>query len=258
MNTIKKFLKIVLKIIGIIIGAIVTGFLGIILLSFINEDDSNEGTPQVSIEYQGQLPNTGRKEEDIPDSDYYPTIEEAMEYADIDVEDGEEYQRNIDNIIIKFENDIYLTIYFQSFNGDDEICDTFAKFKKKIFGDETRYTFLMREPIESTKDAWYIGNSLDLLHDQLSLSDASQDDGIDPEHCRFIWGVLQKSKMEEGERIDKLRVEGKKPDDVIEFKKFGKVWYFWYYENLESTKAGSQLEYTLGGEVGNSSTETED
>ncbi len=260
MSTIKKFSKTILKIIGIIIGVIVIGFLGIILLSFTNKDSSKEGTPQVSIEYQGQLPNTDRIEEDIPDSDYFPTIEEAMQNADIDMEEGEEYQKNIDNIIIKFENDEYLSIYFQSFK-EDEICDTFAKFKKKLIDDQEMYTLLLAEPTvskEKTGLSFLVSDSFELLHTQLTLSDALQDNGVDPENCRFIWGNLREDKMKKAESIDKLQVEGKKPDGIIQYQEFGVTWYFWYYENMESTKAGSQLEYTLGGEVGNSSTETED
>ncbi len=255
MNTIKKLLKIILKIMGIIIGVIVIGFLVILLLSFINKDNSQEETPQVSIEYQCQLPTTGRKEEDIPDSDYYPTIEEAMKNADINVQEGEGYQRNIDNIIAKFENDNYLSMYFQSFKDGNELCYTFAKFKKKEVNNELMYTLLMREPTTAKKNGWYTGTALDALKGQLTLSDVSQDEGIDPQHCRFLWGNLREDEMGEGESIDKLRVEGKRPDEIIEYEEFGVTWYFWYYENLESTKAGSQLEYTLGGEVGNSSTE---
>ena len=227
MRIMKKITKTILKIIGIIICIVVTGFLGIILLSFIDKDNSNEEAPQVNIEYQGQIQTTKMQEEDIPDSDYYPTVAEAVQNADIDVEEGEEYQRNIDNVIAKFENDDYLSIYFQSFKGDDEICDTFVKLIKKLVNDETLYAVL-RETTEVSKiNSWYMGTALEALHGQLTLSDYSRIYGIDSEHCRFIWGSLRKDEMEEDESIDKLQVEGKKPDGIIEYQEFGDTWYFW-------------------------------
>ena len=48
--------------------------------------------------------------------------------------------------------------------------------------------------------------------------------------------------------IRKLRVEGQKPDGIIEHKHFGEIWYFWYFTDLQSGKSGQKLNYTLGAE----------
>lgn len=53
---------------------------------------------------------------------------------------------------------------------------------------------------------------------------------------------------EKGEDIRKLRVEGQKPDGIIEHKHFGEIWYFWYFTDLQSDKSGQKLNYTLGAE----------
>ena len=53
--------------------------------------------------------------------------------------------------------------------------------------------------------------------------------------------------LRENESINKLTVEGQKPDGIVEYKNFGEVWYFWYYTDLKSRKKGTELNYTLGG-----------
>ena len=72
----------------------------------------------------------------------------------------------------------------------------------------------------------------------MTLGDYMQSVNIDPSKGRFIYG---ESRYKE---IYRLKVEGQKPTEIIPYKVFREQWYFWYYENLESDKAGNQLEYT--------------
>ena len=60
--------------------------------------------------------------------------------------------------------------------------------------------------------------------------------------------AIEICKLKTGEDIRKLRVEGQKPDGIIEHKHFGEIWYFWYFTDLQSDKSGQKLNYTLGAE----------
>lgn len=68
-----------------------------------------------------------------------------------------------------------------------------------------------------------------------------------PKEKRFASGDVMKYGLRENESINKLTVEGQKPDGIVEYKTFGEVWYFWYYTDLKSRKKGTELNYTLGG-----------
>ncbi len=121
----------------------------------------------------------------------------------------------------------------------------FCEFKIKEIDGKRRYTFLTLQLLIREKEDLYIGTCTENTGNQLKMSDFMRNLSINPNQ-RFVWGCMPKDKLKKGEAIEKLRVEGQKPDGVIEYKSFDKTWYFWYYEDLESDKPGSQLEYTLG------------
>lgn len=54
--------------------------------------------------------------------------------------------------------------------------------------------------------------------------------------------------MAKGECIKKLRINGKKPDIIAEYKKFGETWYFWYYADIGKDTSFGDITYTLGRE----------
>lgn len=58
---------------------------------------------------------------------------------------------------------------------------------------------------------------------------------IGSENKRFIYGNVHKKD------IYNTKVEGKEPDEIIYFEICDKPFYFWYYENFQSDKAGNSL-----------------
>ncbi len=246
----KIVIKKMLKVIGFLMLIIITLMVFLIKMGIYMERNSEKMGDETNfnIEYKGEFPQENIDEETIPDTEYYSTVKQAMKHANITVEKGNEYQKNVDEIIAEFENEQYISVYFQSVKDENELCDTFAKFKIKTIDGEKRYTFLSCYPEVNRKKGRYIGTCTENLGNQLMMADFAEGVNINPENTRFIWGSTLKDKLEKGEDIKKLRVEGQKPDGIIEYKDFNETWYFWYYEDLESDKPGSQLKYTLGRE----------
>ena len=232
-------------------GKVVLGiFIGIVLLFIIMIGvgvlvdlgilkSSPDEPPEIRVEYKSQAIGEPIDEDSIPDSEYYPSPEQAMKNSSFQVEPEEVYQKNMDEVIAKFENDKYASVYFKSVKDKNTECLTFAKFKKKVIDGEERYTYITGFPTETERDGFTIGTLESLVQGQLALSAFTQSVNIDPENTRFVWGDCNSKE------IYKLKIEGQKPSGIIPYESFGEKWYFWYYENLESDIAGSQLQFTL-------------
>ena len=247
----KRIIKRVAIIIGIIIFILVIATIGIVVSAFMEfiEEGPTENKSSVKIEYQQPPQNPQKNYDDIPDEDYYPTVEEAMKHSDMSFEKAGEYQKNIDEIIAKFENENYVSVFYISIKDDKKICKSFSKFKIKEIGGIKKYVAVDCIFIgTTTENARYIGSSSYTLGGQLLLGDHMGQIGINPENKRFFWGSLCEQRMQKGESIKKMEIEGQKPDGIIEYKVFDKTWYFWYYEDLKSDKASRTFEYTLGKE----------
>lgn len=178
-------------------------------------------------------------EEAIEDSKYYDSLQEASKarQSSSDAEQG--YMCNIDEIIFQAESDGYVTIYYRSVKNEKLECFTMAKFKKKIFDGKTKYAFLTSSFCETEESSWTFGKFDDHLRRVLILLDYDRDMSVYPGEKRFIWGDTDSVE------VLSLEIEGQKPTEIIPYKCFGKQWYFWYYEDLQSDKPGSMLEYTF-------------
>ena len=229
-------------VLGIFIG-IVLIFVGIIGLGVLIDmgvlKSSPDEPPEIRVEYKPQNISEPIDEDSIPDSEYYPSPEQAMKNSSFQADPEEVYQKSMDEVIAKFENENYASVYFKSIKDKNTGCLTFAKFKKKVIDGEERYTFITRFPSDLTKNSWKVGTLESLIEGQLSLSDFTQSVNINPENTRFVWGDC------DSKEIYKLKVEGQKPTSIIAYDIFDEKRYFWYYENLESDIAGSQLQFTL-------------
>lgn len=234
MKKIAKFFKIIF--LAIIIIFIILMIIGTLVQHGVLK--TTEDKPEVTINYDPNHMPKKIDEEAIPDSSYYDSLEEALEHGQ-SVKSEEKYQNQIDEIIKRFENDRYVTLYFKSVKDKNTECFTLAKFRKKEINGNVEYTFLASIPSESNRTSPVIGRVQDITEGQLALSDFMQDINIDPESTRFICGDSNSKE------IYKLRVEGQEPTEIVPYKNFDEQWYFWYYENLESDKAGSQLEVTF-------------
>ena len=232
-------------------GKVILGiFIGIILLFIIMIGvgvlvdlgilkSSPDEPPEIRVEYKSQAIGEPIDEDSIPDSEYYPSPEQAMKNSSFQADPEEVYQKSMDEVIAKFENENYASVYFKSIKDKNTGCLTFAKFKKKVIDGEERYTFITRFPSDLTKNSWKVGTLESLIEGQLSLSDFTQSVNINPESTRFVWGDC------DSKEIYKLKVEGQKATGIIAYDIFDEKRYFWYYENLESDIAGSQLQFTL-------------
>lgn len=131
-------------------------------------------------------------------------------------------------------------IFYRAVKNENEECLTIAKFKKKIIDEKEKYVFLTGIPSYYEKDAIYIGGSIEKLIDsQLEFTDFIQNINIGNPKKRFIYGEVR------FEEIKNLKIEGQEPTEIIPYKVFGEQWYFWYYENFKSNKAGNSLEFTF-------------
>ena len=198
---------------------------------------TTEGKPEVTINYDPNHMPKKIDEEAILDSSYYDSFDEALEHGrDADVED---YKKHVDEVIKRFENERYVTLYFKSIKDENTECFTLAKFRKKEIAGKIKYTYLTCNASESNRNSPVIGTVQDNTEGQLTLSDFEQNVNIEPEKTRFVYGDSNSKE------IYKLRVEGQEPTEIVPYKNFDEQWYFWYYENLENDKAGSQLEVTF-------------
>ncbi len=250
----KKKIKKILKILVIVMASMV--LLSVVLMAgniilykciekyhWNDTTEETEEKPEVYIEYNAKDLKQQRAEEDIPDSSYYDSIQQAISNANFALDEKEQYHRNIDEIIQQFESDKYLLVYTRSVKNKKEECLALTKFRKKEIDGETKYTFLATEPVEARKGAKKTGTDLEMIKTMFIFSDYNQDMNVDPENTRFAWGITSTKE------IYNLKVEGQSPSGIVPYDVFGETEYFWYYENLESKKAGSTLEVELGAET---------
>lgn len=91
----------------------------------------------------------------------------------------------------------------------------------------------------------YLDNAREVIKNNIIASEIIGSIGINLEEERFISGEVCEDFFEEGESIENLKIEGQKPDEIIEYESFGKTWYFWYYNDLQSDKKYDELEFTI-------------
>lgn len=232
MKSIKKIIKIVILVIGIVFALLIA--IGMLVDGDILKIEEND----VSIEYTPKDICNYVNEEKIEDSHYFSSLEEAIK-ADNPKEVDLEYQNNIEELIKRFDSDKYVTIYFKSKKDNDTECITMAKFIKKVINGSGKYAFLSSIPTEIRSNAKAVGSIKNLIRDQLTLSDYTQNMNVNPENTRFVFGDC-KSK-----EVYKMEIEGQEPTEVIQYESCQGKRYFWYYENLESNIAGENLKFTL-------------
>ena len=242
MNKKKKVWRIITGILAVL-GALFIAFIAVML-----HEEQKKKIPcdsNIKESYTGEYPRyvSEVNEDDIPDEEYYPTMEEALQKADVYYDEYEPYQKNIDHLLVDMENEQYRFIYYQSIQKKKSM-NTFATFKIREVNGEKRYAFLRSYVRDSEKFYKGIGDADKNTKAQLARSDYMQHYGIDKD-ARFVFGDIMEEKLKKGESAEALTVEGQKPDAVIPYEENGKKWYFWYFTDLQSDKEGNKLEYTL-------------
>ena len=195
--------------------------------------------------YINTLPEVGKKYK-LGDAEF-TILAPSKKYEDannryncpIVISYSEVLKNNIEELIKRFDSDKYVTIYFKSKKDNDTECITMAKFIKKLINGSEKYAFLSSIPTEIRSNAKSVGSIKNLIRDQLTLSDYTQNMNVNPENTRFVFGDC-KSK-----EVYKMKIEGQEPTEVIQYESCQGKRYFWYYENLESNIAGKNLKFTL-------------
>ena len=242
MNKKKKVWRIITGILAVL-GALFIAFIAVML----HEEQKKKipCDPNIKESYTGEYPRyvSEVNEDDIPDEEYYPTMEEALQKADVYYDEYEPYQKNIDHLLVDMENAQYRFIYYQSIQKKKSM-NTFATFKIREVNGKKQYAFLRSYVRDSEKFYKGIGDADKNTKAQLARSDYMQHYGIDKD-ARFVFGDIMEEELKKGESAEALTVEGQKPDAVIPYEENGKKWYFWYFTDLQSDKEGNELEYTL-------------
>lgn len=167
---------------------------------------------------------------------YYPTMEEAIAKTDTDMFDEYPGSRNIDTKVQSFESDDTALLFYAGNEKDGYFVA--ARFEKRITEDNTEYALTNISPSEISKGGLgtikdpqeNVRNSIEAsaMCNMLGYTTADADE-------RFVWGI---SMLED---VNHMKIDGQKPDAVISYEQSGTTWYFWYYENLKSDAAISDL-----------------
>ncbi|MGL5437591.1 MAG: hypothetical protein ACRDBO_19755 [Lachnospiraceae bacterium] len=229
----KKILKGILIIIGVIIGTIISAFSLLVFFALISPKEKSQGNSSITIELnQNDYMAIANK----PDPVYADTKEEALkanpDYYFVDYP----HMANVSNVIKLFENDDYATMVYQSRNESVEGY-VISKFHIKMVNEKKQYGLILVSLVEASD-----GRRLKFengVRNQAPLYDFMADFSI-VEGYRFFWGSTN------SEKIKTLKIEGQSPDEIIEYVRLGKPEYFWYYENLISDKPSSEYEIEIG------------
>lgn len=177
---------------------------------------------------------------------YYDSMQEALLNSTISLNSEEQYRRNIDEEIKLFENDKYALLFYRSIKDKKEEAFNLVRFR--VQSDENnnkryRVEHMTGSILEYNSMFW--GNASESIESALWVSEIEKELGINLEKERFVYGMIREDFFEEGESIENLKIEGQKPDEIIEYESFGKTWYFWYYNDLQSDKKYDELEFTI-------------
>ncbi len=234
-------IKLILRIILIVTIACI-GFLLVMSMLIKSMMKNVKVDKQITITTDGNgntklLPDVD--EENIDDSRYRDSIEEAVRLDSIVKDKEDEYTRKVDEIIFEMESDDYKIVFFRSIKDQKYERFTFAKFKKKEMEGQIKYAYLYNTIFDKKKGGRIWGDFKSLTEDTLRMSDIDRDRGVEPGKKRFLWGVTSYDD------VYRMKIEGQEPTEIIAFDVFGKENYFWYYEDIQSDKLFREMELTV-------------
>ena len=179
-------------------------------------------------------------EDAIADERYRDTPQEAIEAVQALAPPEQVYRWKVDEVIFQKESDEYAVLYYRAVKDKNQECFTFVKLKKKQVAGSVKYAVLTFNPHErNTKDKFMKMGGFDYyVQINLSMKDMDRNMGVDPEK-RFIWGSTFYDD------IYHLKIEGQAPTEIIPYMQFDRQFYFWYYDDIQSDKPYSQMEFTV-------------
>lgn len=235
----KKFLKGIGLIFLVILGLSIILVVLIIFSAFSSENNrstgSNSGNIIVESEGNGKLPGF---EENTPI--YADSMEEALAVVNPDIYFGEDtYIDQVSYIIKVFENNNNSAMFYLSDKNSKEGAFVAAKFSIKTVNTKKQYALIdiIRQGYGNSKKrevspekTLSIFCQYIQVFDMANLSNLGIEEGN-----RFIFGGIDTVD------VNKLKIEGQSPTEVIEFPLYGEKNYFWYYKNLISDKPSSEF-----------------
>ena len=246
----KKILKIVLVIIGVIF-LIVVALTGIgLFVDFEYDDHIKNGrytyVPEEEKKHNEYIEFT-MSDSDKSDTTliYYDTIEEAILNSPLNAENEElsvpaDFLNHVDETLHIWQGKDYDTIFYRAGTDKDNIQGlVMARCKKQTQHGYIQYAFANASPLTTKKDRILLDDITELVHSSLKMSDFQQDLNPNFPKNRFIFGYAHDKE------IYSLEVEGQKPDGVIEIHVYDRIMYLWYYNDLKSNKRGDCLSYSV-------------
>lgn len=181
----------------------------------------------VQIVYDVSLQDTAEDTELV----YRDSMEEAL--LAVDVFADYPYMENINKIVWEKENEEYAVLYYHAV--ENIACEGMVmcrfKIRKRDEGkqyallktgiQEFRLERIREKPLETVQKS---ARGFDMMA-QFSIEDGR----------RFLWGNLRT------EKVETLQIEGQSPTGIVEYSIFEKPVYFWYYEDLDSEKPGTEF-----------------
>ena len=244
----KKFLKILL----IIIGIVFLIFAALICIGlFVDYDDHIENGRYTYVpeeenkgnEYiEFKLTDNGKDDSKLT---YYNSIEEAILNSPLkaeheDLSAPEDFLNHVDEILHIWNGKQYDTIFYRAGSDNDPVQGfVMARCKKQVEEASVQYAFMNATPVTTKEDSILISDITELIRSSLKLSDFQQDLNPNYPDTRFVFGYAHDKE------IYSLEVEGQKPDGVIEINVYDRTMYLWYYDDLKSDKRGNNLSYSV-------------
>lgn len=186
------------------------------------------------------FPIQGGEQEEI----YYDSIQEAVNANYFNSDEEYLYQRNLQNVIKEFEINDYIVVCYNTIKSPKEEAFIIAYLNIKEQGNDKKYAYVWNE-IQETKYSNKPKIELEeLIQNDISASKYRMMDSIRDEKG-FICGTINKKYLEKGENIYNLKIEGQKPDEIIEFESLGDKSYFWYFSSFQSDKSIDEFDISL-------------
>mgnify|MGYP000473389440 FL=1 len=220
----KKFLKILL----IIIGIVFLIFAALICIGlFVDYDDHIENGRYTYVPEDDNKDNAyvefNLSDYDKKDSEliYYSSVEEAILNSPLNAENEEfsvpeDFLNHVDEILHIWNGKQYDTIFYRAGSDNDPVQGfVMARCKKQVEEATVQYAFMNATPVTTKADSILISDITELIHSSLKLSDFQQDLNPNYPDTRFVFGYAHDKE------IYSLEVEGQKPDGIIEYEEYG-------------------------------------
>jgi hypothetical protein len=212
-----------------------------LVLKSKSEGSSADNSQKLMFEFSAkEMPNF--KE---PEPIYADTKDEALAAVNQEIYFADDYlySSKVSDIIKIFENDEYATMVYFSKRDPKEGALVFAKFRIRTVEDKKQYALLnaiIQGHGYSGKNKMTSEREFSLFLQAIHMSDISnlRDLSI-VKGNRFVFGGL------DSEYVNRLKIEGQSPTEIIEYTLYGEKRYFWYYENLICDKPSSEFDIKI-------------